>query len=222
MQFEVDAEKAAQALNYFARKQHDHVISKLAAIKLVFFADRYHLRRYGRPVVGDTYYAMPLGPVASTVLAIADATAGAEVQSYASAYISSIPNPNGKPREIRSLREVDPDVFSRTDLEALEFAYDTFWENDPFRMVDVTHVYPEWRKHEATLASDKGSRRQSMDYADFFSDPDPELLKEIGVIDPYADDLEALALTKELAEDRSRARIFRGASASRRKISPCA
>lgn len=205
MHFEVDAEKATQALNYFARKQHDHVISKLAAIKLVFFSDRYHLRRYGRPVVGDTYYAMQYGPVASTVLAIADAAANSDVQAYASQYVFSIPNPNGNPRELRSLREVDPDVFSRTDIEALEFAYDHFFANDPFRMVDITHVYPEWKKHEAALVSGKEGRRQLMDYADFFCDPDPELLTEMGIMDPYKDDPEALALTKELAEDRSRA-----------------
>lgn len=205
MHFELDAEKATQALNYFARKQHDHIISKLAAIKLVFFADRYHLRRYGRPVVGDTYYAMQLGPVASTVLAIADVSASSDVLAYASEYISSIPNPNGKPREIRSLREVDPEVFSRTDFEALEFAYDTFWEKNPYRMVDVTHVYPEWKRHEAALASGKEGRRQPMDYSDFFCNPDDELLKEMGITDPYLDDPEQLALTKELAEDRSRA-----------------
>lgn len=205
MQFEVDTEKATQALNYFARKQHDLIISKLAAIKLVFFADRYHLRRYGRPVVGDTYYAMSLGPVASTVLAIADSSAASEIQAYASGYICSLPNPSGKPREIRSLRELDPDVFSRTDFEALEFAYSTFWENDPYRMVDVTHIYPEWRKHEAALASGKEGRRQAMDYADFFCDPEPEILKEMGITDPYVDDPEVLALTMELAEDRSRA-----------------
>ena len=35
------------------------------ALKLVFFADRYHLRQYGRPVTNDEYMAMEFGPVPS-------------------------------------------------------------------------------------------------------------------------------------------------------------
>lgn len=204
MQFEIDVEKATQALNYFARKQHDHIIGKLAAIKLVFFADRYHLRRYGRPVVGDTYFAMQYGPVASTVLDIANAAAAPEAQAYAADYLTAIHRPGSKPREIRSLRDVDPEVFSSTDYEALEFAYDVFWVNYGDKLVDITHLYPEWKMHEEALVCGR-EKRVPMDYADFFRDPDPETFFEMGFVDPYADDPEKLALTKELAEDRARA-----------------
>lgn len=58
--------KAAQTLNYFAIKNGGE-IDKLHALKLVFFADRYHLRKYGRPITNDQYWAMRFGPVASGV-----------------------------------------------------------------------------------------------------------------------------------------------------------
>ena len=61
----LDVEKATQALNFFARQEGASIV-KMKALKLVFFADRYHLRRYGRPVVRDKYKAMEYGPVAST------------------------------------------------------------------------------------------------------------------------------------------------------------
>ena len=35
--------------------------------KTVFFADRNHLREYGRPITGDAYMAMPDGPVPSSI-----------------------------------------------------------------------------------------------------------------------------------------------------------
>jgi len=44
----------------------------MALLKLAFFADRYHLRNYARPISGDIYYAMKLGPVPSALKDIID------------------------------------------------------------------------------------------------------------------------------------------------------
>ena len=62
MPFSFSHRKATQALNFFAR-QGGGSINKMKALKLVYFADRSHLRRYGRPVVGDEYLAMNFSPV---------------------------------------------------------------------------------------------------------------------------------------------------------------
>ena len=42
-------------------------ITPFFVAKVLFFADRDHLRAYGRPVTGDVYIAMPDGPVPSHV-----------------------------------------------------------------------------------------------------------------------------------------------------------
>ena len=49
-----DYKKAVQAINFFARKNGGK-ITKLEVLKLIFFADRYHLRKYGRPITNDQY-----------------------------------------------------------------------------------------------------------------------------------------------------------------------
>ena len=46
---EFDHEKATQAINFFARESGGQ-INKMKAIKLIYFAERYHLRKYGRPI----------------------------------------------------------------------------------------------------------------------------------------------------------------------------
>ena len=62
--FQFAYKKATQALNFFAIENGGE-IEKLHALKLIFFADRYHLRKYGRPITNDQYWAMRLGPVPS-------------------------------------------------------------------------------------------------------------------------------------------------------------
>ena len=61
----VQFEKTVQVLNWLARRNGGR-IGKLRAMKLVFFADRYHLRKHGRMVTEDEYWAMKYGPVPST------------------------------------------------------------------------------------------------------------------------------------------------------------
>ena len=75
-------------MNFLAR-QAGGSIHKLKALKLVYFADRYHLRRYGRPVIGDEYLAMQYGPVPSNTKDIAEMGdfLGQEERDYARAFI---------------------------------------------------------------------------------------------------------------------------------------
>ena len=57
MLLEFDYKKATQAINYLTKKEGGQ-IDKLKLIKLIYLADRYHLRRYGRRVVNYADLAM--------------------------------------------------------------------------------------------------------------------------------------------------------------------
>lgn len=182
-----DYKKATQAINYLAKKSVNNIVNDLKAIKLIWIADRYHLRKYGRPVISDQYYAMPRGPVCSIALDIADKSAAlSEVESnYANSYLSNLTI-----YEIKSIKDVDMDVFSETDIEALEFACDNFHVFQKFDLVNMTHLYPEWSKHEYLINA--GSRRVDMDYVDFFDDP-----KDL-IGDKFKSDPEILKIAKEI------------------------
>jgi uncharacterized phage-associated protein len=43
-------------------------LTKWKICKLLFLADKIHLVRYGRPITGDTYYAVEWGPIPSDTL----------------------------------------------------------------------------------------------------------------------------------------------------------
>lgn len=189
--FEFDYKKATQAINYLAI-QAGGQIDKLKLIKLVYLAERYHLRRHGRPIFNDTYYAMPLGPVASSVKDIAEFSdfLADEEKNYAEAALQK----GTQPHSILSLAEVDTDVFSDSELEALDFAFSEFGNYTPFQLVDITHIYPEWKQFEAVLNS-KETTREVMSYADFFKNPEP------GSEDKFALREEILAASQAMFEE---------------------
>lgn len=167
-----DHKKATQALNYFASKAGGK-INKMKAVKLIFLADRYHLRKYGRLITNDNYLAMKLGPVPSRVLDIADSDIYLDdkYKSYASKYIKALEGG----RQVSSVERVDTSFFSETDIEALEFSWNNFSHLRKWDLSDFTHNYPEWKKHEKALRT--GSKCERMDLKDFLKDPRKDINK---------------------------------------------
>jgi len=157
--------KATQALNFFAR-QSGNRINKLKALKLVYFADRYHLRKYGRPITNDRYLAMEFGPVASSCKDLAEMSEfiGSEERNYATQFLAPVEH------DYTSASDVDSAELSQTDLEALEFAWREYGNSEPFDLAVETHKFPEWKKHETRLASPTESRIL-MHYSDFLENP---------------------------------------------------
>ncbi len=171
--FKLDHRKITQIINFFASKSSGK-INKLKALKLIFLADRYHLRKYGRLVSDDYYVAMKLGPVPSTAMDIAelDKFLDNAYKTYAQKYIKALDNS----MRIESIKPVDTDYFSESDIEALNFAWDKFGHLQKWSLSDFTHFYPEWKKHEEALRS--GSKVEYMKLEDFFLDPDIDTIEK--------------------------------------------
>ena len=163
--FDFNYRKTTQALGYLAEKSGGN-INIMKALKLIFFADRYHLRKYGRLITNDTYFAMDNGPVASGTKDLAEESSftSREAQNYASNYIE----PFGK-YDFVSKKPIDKAEFSSSDSEALAYAWDRFGHLDEWGIVDLTHKYPEWYRYELSL---KLLDRVQMDLNDFLDDPD--------------------------------------------------
>ena len=61
MKWRLDSQKALEVLLYVAKRQSD----VYCALKVIYFADKEHLSKYGRFMFGDRYIAMRAGPVPS-------------------------------------------------------------------------------------------------------------------------------------------------------------
>ena len=140
-------------------------------LKLIFFADRYHMRKYARSITDDTYYAMQYGPVASNVKNILDFDfISDDEKNYIEKYLQKEGKYYNASGQFATL-----EMLALTDKEALDFAIDNFAHNKTFDLVDMTHNYPEWKRFEKSL--EDGLKREKMNMEDFFlptsDDTDP-------------------------------------------------
>src|SRR5580698_7181398 len=63
LSFEFDPRKFANASAYLVK--HCSEVTRMKLAKLLYFADKLHLIRYGQPIIGDRYFKMEWGPVPS-------------------------------------------------------------------------------------------------------------------------------------------------------------
>ncbi|TSC99982.1 MAG: hypothetical protein Greene101449_422 [Candidatus Peregrinibacteria bacterium Greene1014_49] len=179
--------KAVQCLNYLAEKGGGH-INKMKAIKLLWLADRLHLRLYGRPVLDDQYVAMKFGPVQSGVKDLAEDKIeflAEEESAYRNEYLTL------EGHNVLSKKSADLEIFSDSDHEVLDAVYKSFGKLDPFTLAELSHRYPEWKKFQEELENGEGSRFP-MELSDFFSDPND------GKTDFFAMKAEELDLSRSL------------------------
>jgi uncharacterized phage-associated protein len=176
IRFKFDPEKLVQALAFFASHGVDD-LDTLKAVKLLYFADRQHLLRYGRPILGDDYYCMKNGPIPTNALS--------QIQDALS------PNPTGDhdvlfdeylgvdrshqyPR-FTAKKEPDVDVFSTSDLEVLGEVLTTYGATSAWKLRDLTHLDEcVKRADEERLARGVGSVRIPFEL--FFLGTDSKLL----------------------------------------------
>lgn len=191
--------RITQILSFFALQNGSKQISKLKVLKLIWAADRYHVRKYGRLISDDIYFAMKLGPVASEAknIAEADEYLSEPILEYSSDYI----HPNKGNKTIRAKDGIDKSYFSKSDIEALEFAWKNFGHHEKYYLSEtITHIYPEWKKHETMIKSGRASR-VTINIEDFFENPTAEDIAGIGGTDPFEIDSELLNTSKEVFED---------------------
>jgi uncharacterized phage-associated protein len=170
IRFRFTPEKLVQALAFFAdRGVRD--LDKMKAAKLLFHADKYHLLRYGRPVLGDQYACMEYGPVPSASLNVMnDVVAGDAhfppvAKELFDEYLTVEKKMFAKYPVFRSRKQPDLDAFSDSDIEALEYAHTNYGAKTAWQLSEDSHAEPSWK-----LANEQRAPGSSvmMDYRLFF------------------------------------------------------
>lgn len=193
---EFSVPKILQALYYIQGKapaSNQDRFNIVYLLKMIFFSDRYHLRHFGITATCDDYYAMRLGPVASSTLDVLKGNLF-NLNCADARHLSSIREIDKNNVEIEQQEEYE---LSASFKESIDFALKEFGNCDWGRLSEISHCYPEWKKHERELSG--LVKRLPMDEIDFFDDPDDSVcFADFGKEnDPFKDDKEYLLLRKE-------------------------
>lgn len=137
VRFQPKAEKIVDAILYLAHKGLE--LDQYKVVKLLYLADREHFRRFGRPITFDKYVAMEFGPVASNAydlvrkkraFGISASDLPFDIQKHDKIYLI------GKPK-----REVNWNIFSKSDLGILDWAADTYGNKTFSDLYELTHEH---------------------------------------------------------------------------------
>lgn len=179
--------KILQALYYLQSKSPcKDKYGKMYLLKLIYFADRYHLRHFGTVPSSDNYRAMEYGPVASATYDVLKKKMPINANSSEYELLAFVEEKNENEVEIKKQSE---DELSKSYIQALDFALTNYGKFDGFRLSKITHLYPDWKKHEKELQ--EGCLQVPMQFVDFFDNP-----KNVER-DPFEDDDEFLNAMRE-------------------------
>jgi uncharacterized phage-associated protein len=140
LRFAFDERKGVEALTYIASKWPG--ITAFFAAKVLFFAEKYHLNRYARPIVADTFIAMPAGPVPSTLYDFLQGRLGQAGDPDALAAALSIRR--DRYPQVTALRAADMDVLSPSDVECLDEALEFCRARSFSVLSSLTHQERAW------------------------------------------------------------------------------
>jgi uncharacterized phage-associated protein len=160
IKFNMNSDKALQAILWILHRKPG--IDLYNIVKVIFSAEYYHLNKYGRPVYGDDYEAWSFGPVPTFAYKLLGMQSNMPFHRCTRNGFMATGYPN-------------LDMFSETDLEALEFGFKEYG-NLPFgKARDKSHKNPAWKKHESDVNA--GGKHIAIDYEDMVQNP--EVLAEL-------------------------------------------
>lgn len=141
IKFQFNERKGVEALIYIASKWRG--VTAFYASKILYFAEKYHINRYARPIVADTFIAMPNGPVPSTLY---DFIKGNLLQAGDPDAISNALS-FGRDRypNITAKRAPDMSMLSASDVECLDEALEHCRHKTFGFLSTETHQDRSWR-----------------------------------------------------------------------------
>lgn len=187
--------KIIQSLVFIASKMEDKTVDVMKAYKLLWLADRCHLRMYGRTITGDKYYALPMGLVPTDAKHILDGvkTRMETPADYFDRWIEK--------RDLHKYTAIAPpdmDEFSESDIEVLEKVLTLYGGYSRHELSKLSHKYPEWRQYEDMLKDEHRANAFPINIDLMFENSEEDNSELFNQSD------EVLAITKELYHEFNR------------------
>jgi len=169
-----DYKKIVQVLNYIAKKSGGE-INYLKALKLLYLAERLHLREYGRLITNDSLVAMKLGTLGSQTRDII--TMSEYLPHVVYKYVE---NKLGRDLDKYIIKEKNSETnqLSKTDIYCVDKILNSFGKLSKSELVNLTHDLPEWKKHQYEIEEENLSV-VGLDIVDLFKPSSNSSLEKV-------------------------------------------
>src|SRR5205809_3457801 len=162
----LDPEKLFAVIIYLAAKTKP---TKFVLCKLIFLADFIHIGKYGRPIVGGRYNALPNGPVPSEALDLMNSIEHEKEPPTFFWRLGEVHRLFRLEQEEHAhfipMHEPDMSVFSRSDIEVMDYVIQKFGNRPVAYLWRYTH---HRRAYIKATEREPDSRNPLMSYEDFF------------------------------------------------------
>jgi uncharacterized phage-associated protein len=133
--------KTTQAAAYFLKLSGGRM-NYMKLIKLLYLGDRGAFLKWGRPISGDEYFSMKLGPVLSEVHDLITEEPRPNEQTPWPAHISAPSN-----YEVELKKDPGTDELSKAEERLLSEIWGAYGHYKPFDLVELLHqTLPEWKE----------------------------------------------------------------------------
>jgi uncharacterized phage-associated protein len=169
VEFQFDFDKSKAAFVYLASKEVP-ALDTYKVCKLLFLADKYHLVKYGRPITGDKYCALPYGPIPSTILDIVEKVVAGDVldpQAASLAEALELDRQYQHPR-FKAKAAFDAIHLSQSDVMALDHVIAGFGAMGFAELKAITHEMAAYKK--AWRGKPEGRNAVDMSFEEFFEE----------------------------------------------------
>ncbi|MDZ4724252.1 MAG: Panacea domain-containing protein [candidate division Zixibacteria bacterium] len=161
IRFTFDEDKFYAVMLILAKKTSR--LDALKAAKLLYLADRDHLRAHGKPILGDSYVAMEYGPVPSLSYDILKNIRSGIVTNA----LLRVERQSGHQYPVFvAIVEPELDYLSQTEMESIDKIIDEYGNNLGTDLVNITHKHKTWTESKENLL--EGA--DPIDYRLFFSE----------------------------------------------------
>lgn len=141
--------KLKAILLYFGTYTDKRFLGKVKLMKLFYFLDFMHVKKYGAPVTHDTYVNLEHGPIPSAIKNLIDTADDDIDNSILADTIKFEKTDNQDMHRIRPLRdftEKDKKYFSQSELEILENVCQRFNNKNTKQIEDASHKEAAWKE----------------------------------------------------------------------------
>jgi uncharacterized phage-associated protein len=128
----------------YVAQSFDEGLDFIKLFKILYFAQREHLVKYGRGVIGDTFHALRFGPVPSFIYkALQIAQGKMKVEKDFESFLKGIEVNSSL---IRTLEKPDMDELSESDIKSLDKYIKKYHNYKSYALSGISHNDKAWKQ----------------------------------------------------------------------------